>query len=124
MSNPAVLFKALGDETRLRLIHLLLHTEHELCVCEMVDSLLLPQYQISKHLTLLKNAGLLQANRRGTWVYYHLLREEASLLGELIDLLSRHLPSVYVEDAQRLQHRLASREADKCVIGFVAERLL
>ena len=60
MTQPFEIFKALGDETRLRLVNLFLQTDEDLCVCEMVDALELPQYQISKHLTILKNAGLLQ----------------------------------------------------------------
>jgi ArsR family transcriptional regulator, arsenate/arsenite/antimonite-responsive transcriptional repressor len=122
MTNPVEMFKALGDETRLRLINLLLQTDQDLCVCEMVDSLKLPQYQISKHLTILKNAGLLQASRKGTWVYYRLDHERSALLDDLCKVLSRHLCHVFAEDANLLTQRLALREADKCVVGFCPKR--
>jgi ArsR family transcriptional regulator len=87
------IFKALGDETRLRLINLLLHTDEEVCVCEMVDTLQLPQYQISKHLTILKNAAILQANRKGTWVYYRLDHEASPFLRELLKVFGLWPPS-------------------------------
>ena len=70
--------------------------------------------QASRHL---KNAGLLQANRAGTWVYYRLDREESPLLRDLFTVLSRHLSQVFAEDAGKLTRRLALREAGKCVVG-------
>lgn len=124
MIDPVEIFKALGDETRLRLVNLFLQTVEDLCVCEMVDALGLPQYQISKHLTILKNAGLLQATRQGTWVYYRLDREESPLLRDLLNALSRHLAQVFAADAGRLKWRLALREAGKCVVGFVSKEEL
>lgn len=121
MTTPCEIFKALGDETRLRLVNLFLQTAEDLCVCEMVDALGLPQYQISKHLTLLKNAGLLQAAREGTWVYYRLDREESPLLRDLFKVLRRHLnQQTFNNDAAQLTRRLALREAGRCVVGFVS----
>lgn len=121
MTKPFAIFKALGDEIRLRLVNLLLQTGKELCVCEMVDALALPQYQISKHLTILKNAGLLLARRKGTWVYYRLDREESPLLRDLFKVLRRHLhEQTFSEDAEKLTQRLALREAGRCVVGFVS----
>lgn len=120
MANPVEIFKALGDETRLRLVNLFLQADEDLCVCEMVDALELPQYQISKHLTILKNAGLLQASRRGTWVYYRLDRE-TPFLRDLGKMLSRHLKQpAFAADAAKVKQRLSLREAGRCVVGFVA----
>src|SRR5574341_2185612 len=119
MANSIEIFKALGDETRLRLVNLLLQTDEELCVCEMVDALELPQYQISKHLTILKNAGLLQGSREGTWVYYRLDREESPLLRDLFKVLGRHLSQIFADDASKLLQRLALREEGRCVVGFI-----
>jgi ArsR family transcriptional regulator len=120
MSDPVEIFKALGDETRLRLVNLFLQTDEDLCVCEMVDALALPQYQISKHLTILKNAGLLQASRKGTWVYYRLDRE-APFWRDLGKMLSRHLNTpAFVADTAKVKQRLSLREAGRCVVGFVA----
>lgn len=120
MTDPVEIFKSLGDDTRLRVVNLLLQTDEDLCVCEMVDALELPQYQISKHLTILKNAGLLLAERKGTWVYYRLDREESPLLRDLFKTLSRHLnQNVFADDAAKLAKRLALRENGKCVVGFI-----
>ncbi|HOT02747.1 MAG TPA: metalloregulator ArsR/SmtB family transcription factor [Methanolinea sp.] len=61
------LFKALSDETRLR-IYLLL--KRELCVCQIQVALGMSQTKISRHLTVLRNAGLVTARREGLWMYY------------------------------------------------------
>jgi ArsR family transcriptional regulator len=65
--------KALSDETRLRIVNLL-SNYNELCVCEIVDALGLPQSTISRHLTVLKNAGLVEDRKQGLWVIYKFLR--------------------------------------------------
>lgn len=121
MAKLAKIFKALGDETRLRLINLLLRSDKDVCVCEMVDALELPQYQISKHLTILKNAGILQASRKGTWVYYRLDDEASSFWRDFLKVLRRHLKQqVFVDDITKLRQRLALRQNGQCVVGFVA----
>lgn len=68
------LFRALGDETRLRIIALL--AQGELCVCHLQDVLELPQPTVSRQLAILRAAGLVEDRREGTWVYYRLLRQE------------------------------------------------
>jgi ArsR family transcriptional regulator len=68
------LFKALGDETRLRIIALLSHGE--LCVCHLQEALELPQPNVSRQLGILRAAGLVEDRREGSWVYYRLLRQE------------------------------------------------
>ena len=67
------LFRALGDETRLRIIALLAHGE--LCVCHLQDALGLPQPTVSRQLATLRAAGLVEDRRDGTWVYYRLRRQ-------------------------------------------------
>ncbi len=64
----AQMFKALGDETRLRILGLLNHGE--LCVCDIMEVLRLPQSTASRHLAYLKNAGWVTGTRRGKWMYY------------------------------------------------------
>ena len=65
------LFKALGDETRLRVVALLSHGE--LCVCHLQEALGLSQSNVSRHLGILRAAGIVEDRREGTWVYYRLL---------------------------------------------------
>ncbi|MDQ6993441.1 MAG: metalloregulator ArsR/SmtB family transcription factor [Mariprofundus sp.] len=67
------LFKALSDPVRLRVIHLLALRD-ELCVCHLTDALSLPQSTISRHLNILRNSAMVETERRGTWVYYRLMR--------------------------------------------------
>jgi ArsR family transcriptional regulator len=68
------LFRALGDETRLRLVALLSHGE--LCVCHLQEALALAQPHISRHLALLRAAGIVADRRQGPWVYYRLLEQD------------------------------------------------
>ncbi|WP_068364819.1 ArsR/SmtB family transcription factor [Rhodococcoides kroppenstedtii] len=67
----ARMFKALGDPARLRLLSLVAsHENGEACVCDISGSFDLSQPTISHHLKVLREAGLLDCERRGTWVYY------------------------------------------------------
>ncbi|UST87204.1 metalloregulator ArsR/SmtB family transcription factor [Pseudomonas siliginis] len=69
--TPTTLFKCLADDTRAK-ISLLVVREGELCVCELTEALDLSQPKISRHLALLRSAGLLLDRRQGQWVYYRL----------------------------------------------------
>jgi ArsR family transcriptional regulator, arsenate/arsenite/antimonite-responsive transcriptional repressor len=64
------LFKALGDETRLRIVALLSHGR--LCVCHIEEVLGLSQPNASRQLAILRNAGVVESQREGNWVYYAL----------------------------------------------------
>ena len=68
--------KALSDETRVRIMSLLTH--NELCVCQLMEILSMGQSTVSKHLGILKNAGLIEAEKRGTWSFYRLSRDKAN----------------------------------------------
>jgi ArsR family transcriptional regulator, arsenate/arsenite/antimonite-responsive transcriptional repressor len=68
------LFKALGDETRLRVVALLAHGE--LCVCHIEEALEISQPNASRQLSILKNAGVVDSKRNGNWVYYALAEQE------------------------------------------------
>lgn len=70
----AALFRALGESARLRLISLIAaQPEGELCACDLVEPLGLSQPTVSHHLKVLYEAGLLQKERRGTWIYYRIV---------------------------------------------------
>ena len=64
-------FRALSDSTRLQAL-LLLKAHGSLCVCELVDALGQSQPKVSRHLAQLRDQGLVEAERRGQWVYYRL----------------------------------------------------
>jgi len=69
--NFELLFKALADPTRLRLIHLL--GDGEVCVCSFVETLKTNQPKVSRHLAYLRRAGLVAGRREGKWTHYRLV---------------------------------------------------
>jgi ArsR family transcriptional regulator, arsenate/arsenite/antimonite-responsive transcriptional repressor len=75
-------FRALSDETRLRIVDLLRGGER--CVCELTDALDLGQSLLSFHLKTLKDAGLVTDRREGRWAYYALSREAFAQLEEFV----------------------------------------
>ncbi|MEY8014890.1 ArsR/SmtB family transcription factor [Mycobacterium servetii] len=83
----AAMFKALGDPVRLRLLSLIAsHPGGEACVCEISTTFDLSQPTISHHLKLLRTAGLLDCERRGTWVYYRVIPAALQQLSSVLCL--------------------------------------
>src|ERR1700760_1679755 len=81
----AAMFKALGDPVRLRLLSLIAsHPGGEACVCEISPTFDVSQPTISHHLKLLRSAGLLDCERRGTWVYYWVIPSALQQLSSLL----------------------------------------
>jgi ArsR family transcriptional regulator len=72
-------FKALADPTRVAIVNQLSAAD-EVCVCNLVDTFHLSQPTISHHLKVLREAGLVEAARRGTWAYYRLVPEALDAL--------------------------------------------
>jgi ArsR family transcriptional regulator len=79
------LFRALGDETRLRIVALLSHGE--LCVCHLEKALDLNQSNASRQLGILKAAGVVDSRREGTWVYYSIVPQEHEAVKAMLDQL-------------------------------------
>ncbi|HEV2234655.1 MAG TPA: metalloregulator ArsR/SmtB family transcription factor [Terriglobia bacterium] len=122
MDYHAELFNGLGDPTRLRLLNLLTQAK-EICVCELVDALQVPQYNISRHLHVLLKTGMVQDHKRGKWVYYSvaknlklyqrtLLRAVSELRDEREDLR---------QDEARAGRRLKLRSGGVCCVGLVSK---
>ena len=122
MDAHAELFQSLADPTRLRLLNLLLQTG-EICGCELVDALRVPQYNISRHLQILTRAGLLEGHKRGKWVYYRVARElkpyHRSLLRAVREL--REEREDLREDERRAGRRLKLRQDGLCCVGLVTK---
>jgi ArsR family transcriptional regulator len=114
MKKTAQLFKALSDETRLRILGLLL--SGELCVCDIMAILELPQSTVSRHLAYLRNNGLVEDRRQGIWMHYRLAGDGSSLQKNLIDLLERYLARLgeVKADQKRLKQHLSSKQAAAC----------
>jgi DNA-binding transcriptional ArsR family regulator len=88
----AVMFKALGDPARLRLMSLIAsHPGGEACVCEISVHFDVSQPTISHHLKLLRKAGLLECERRGTWVYYWVVPSVLQQLSLVLTVDHDHL---------------------------------
>jgi ArsR family transcriptional regulator, arsenate/arsenite/antimonite-responsive transcriptional repressor len=84
-SQVAPLLKALADPVRLRLLSLIAsHPGGEACVCDLTQAFDLTQPTISHHLKVLHEAGLLDREKRGVWVYYRALTGALAALGALI----------------------------------------
>jgi ArsR family transcriptional regulator, arsenate/arsenite/antimonite-responsive transcriptional repressor len=67
-------FKAMADPVRLRLLSLIAsHPNGQVCVCDLTEAFDLTGPTISHHLKVLRNAGLIDGERRGTWIYYRAL---------------------------------------------------
>lgn len=99
------MFKAFADETRLRILHLL--TYGELCVCDILTTLRLPQSKVSRHLAYLRAAGLVQVRRSGLWKHYSLTSPEGRFHGGLVGCLRGCFDEVAVlkNDARRLKFK-------------------
>jgi ArsR family transcriptional regulator len=87
-----VLFNALADRTRLRLINLM--AEQEMCVCYFIEVLGAPQSKISRHLAYLRKAGIVAARREGKWMHYRLVipaeSHAAAILKTTLDALRKN----------------------------------
>ncbi|MBI4400664.1 MAG: metalloregulator ArsR/SmtB family transcription factor [Nitrospirae bacterium] len=81
-----LLFKAFSDETRLRILHLLTRAG-ELCVCDIMEILGLPQSKVSRHLAYLRGAGIVHDRKRGLWRRYSLAKPEGGFHKSLIGCL-------------------------------------
>jgi ArsR family transcriptional regulator, arsenate/arsenite/antimonite-responsive transcriptional repressor len=79
-------FKALGDPVRLRLLSLIAaRAGAEVCVCDLTEAFEVSGPTISHHLKVLREAGLVDCERRGTWVYYWLIPTALAPLSQLLD---------------------------------------
>jgi ArsR family transcriptional regulator len=96
------LFKALGDETRLRIVALLAHGE--LCVCHLQEALGLTQPAVSRHLATLRAAGVVEQRRDRRWVYYRLARQQSADCERQLRTLARSFAArgVLRRDVERL----------------------
>jgi ArsR family transcriptional regulator, arsenate/arsenite/antimonite-responsive transcriptional repressor len=103
MKKQAQFFKGLADETRLKILWLLLQKE-ELCVCDIMEVLKITQSKASRHLRYLYNLGLVSDRREGVWMNYRLTLPSGSHREKFIKLLKEMLAAT--PEAQVTQDRL------------------
>ena len=99
------LFQALGDATRLRILGLLL--TGEVCVCDIHETLKIPQPKASRHLAYLRRAGLVSTRREGLWVHYRLAEASDPVLSAIAVAVRHGLTHIDVvrQDTERLQKK-------------------
>lgn len=105
LTELEALFKALADATRLRILGLLL--TGEVCVCEIHESLKIPQPKASRHLAYLRKAGLVETRREGLWIHYRLGKladPVVAAIGDAVRHALTHIDTVQ-RDAERLQKK-------------------
>jgi len=100
MKHLAQTLKALSDPIRLRII-LLLQSEGELCVCDLMAVLKLPQSTVSRHLAYLKRSCWVDIRRDGLWMHYSISRESCAICRELLESLKKHAASLPEAEADR-----------------------
>lgn len=84
--TPPELLRLLGDETRLRAL-MLMQAEGELCVCELTAAMAVSQPKMSRHLALLRDAGLVHDRRERVWIHYRIAPELADWMGTVLAAL-------------------------------------
>ena len=103
------MFRAFSDRTRLRM--LLLLRQRELCVCDLVEILTIPQPKASRHLAYLRKSGLVVGYRNGVWMYYSLARPNTKFHQQLLNCLETCLHDIpeLTRDTKRMVDRLGER---------------
>jgi len=86
MRDSVIVFKAMADETRLRIVNLLVRGE--LCVCEIMKVLDIGQSKASRHLGVLRHAGLVSHRREGLWMYYSLAEPDGAMHWRVVEWLA------------------------------------
>jgi ArsR family transcriptional regulator, arsenate/arsenite/antimonite-responsive transcriptional repressor len=108
MDQLVTIFKALSDESRLRILGLLLQAG-ELCVCDIQSTIGCTQTKVSRHLAYLKKSGLVRDRRKGLWMLYAIAKPENSehraILDAITDMISRNPKAA--EDFARLRESLS-----------------
>ena len=113
-------YKAVSQECRLRIINLLVNSGTSLCICEMMDILKKEQYQISRCLSILKDAGLVEEERDGRLLLYSLKIDKKynKTIFENISSLKEELNSILKKDIENMHVRLLLRENGRVVVTY------
>jgi len=118
METFAKIFKSLSDETRLKMLCLLLKGD-ELCVCDLMETLQISQSKASRHLRYLLNAGLVKDRREAVWVYYRINDLPSKEQKEILKTLKAVLPRKVTESltASLRQWQVRKQSLRNCIEG-------
>ena len=103
------MFRALGDETRLRIVAMLVHGE--LCVCHIEEALGISQPNASRQLGILRAAGIVNSRREGCWIYYGLSEQSHSLVERQLEFLTTAFGA---ERTLRADHQRLRKSCGPC----------
>ena len=120
MEDVVRIFKALSDETRVRIVKLLEHGE--LCVCDIGAALGMVQPKVSFHLGVLKNSGLLKDRKQGKWVHYSLDESEMFKRFLLLSVAEKVSDKDVEADRERLEAFLQNKDNDETVVPMSGRR--
>lgn len=103
LDKATEVLSAMSDPTRLRLLSLIAHNG-EICVCDLIEITELPQPKVSRHLAILRHAGLVNDRREGQWMHYSLAKAETDYHRSLLTTLKKAHEAVpeLKEDLSRL----------------------
>jgi len=116
MNDLVTIFKALSDETRLRIIKLL--EQGELCVCDITAALDIVQPKVSFHLSALKEAGLIKDRKQGKWIHYSLSEKDLFRRMLILSTCERMQDSMIASDRKRLDSFLGKKEQGGKVVSL------
>jgi ArsR family transcriptional regulator, arsenate/arsenite/antimonite-responsive transcriptional repressor len=116
MNDLVTIFKALSDETRLRIIKLL--EQGELCVCDITAALDIVQPKVSFHLSALKEAGLIKDRKQGKWIHYSLSEKDLFRRMLILSTCERMQDSTIASDRKRLDSFLGKKEQGGKVVSL------
>jgi ArsR family transcriptional regulator len=105
--------KALSDENRVRALMMLV--DGELCVCQIIEMLGLAPSTVSKHMSILRQAGLVEAKKQGRWMYYSLAGKDApSQVKQAIDwVISNAAGDLKVQQDKKKLHELLTIDKEE-----------
>ena len=116
MNDLVMIFKALSDETRLRIIKLL--EEGELCVCDITAALDMVQPKVSFHLSALKEAGLIKDRKEGKWIHYSLNEKDLFRRMLILSVGERMRDASVAGDRKRLNAFIGNKDASGKVVSL------
>lgn len=121
LERYTTIFKALSDSTRLKIMWLLLSIDSKISVSEIIDVLEENQYNVSKHLKVLKNAGLIYKKNEGKWSFYHYLPGDDAFDTYIRQTIMSIPKELMADEIYRCKLRLSMRKDGKCVLGADSE---
>ena len=108
-------FQSLSDLTRLRILRVLAQSQSEACLCDLSESLQEPEYKLSRHLKVLRQAGLLSAEKEGRWIYHKTIvksRQLKSLYSFICKLPDTH--GQFKSDMKLFEKRKKTLKGSRC----------